>query len=351
MSVMLGRLRQARLYYERARAVAADQSGHLLPTAGLALIDMGDLLREWNDPAAEELVRQGIALTREWLGVGTFEGYLALARIRLAQKDMDGAQREIAHAADLARRYDVSDLDDVMVEAYQAYLWIVRGDLEAAARWCTERGLAAPMTLDTLMEQARRAYPFYHTRELEYTMHARLLLAQDKPREALQLLRLLQAVAETMAREGSVIQILVLQALALQAQGDMAQALVTLGQALAKAGPEGYVRVFVDNGAPMAHLLRLAASRGLEPEYAATLLAAFTAPEQATQPQPLAEPLTSRELDILRFLAADLTSTEIANQLIIAPSTVRSHIKSIYGKLSVHERRQAIQRAKELRLL
>jgi LuxR family maltose regulon positive regulatory protein len=153
-----------------------------------------------------------------------------------------------------------------------------------------------------------------------------------------------------------VINVLVVQAMALQKQGDTLQALTALERVLSLAAPEGYVRVFVDEGEPMVRLLRQAASRGIAPEYASKLLAAFegemkAADSSSTFPSPLVEPLSEREMEVLRLLTTSLSSTEIAEELVISVHTVRSHIKSIYGKLNVHKRMDAIQRAKELGLL
>jgi LuxR family maltose regulon positive regulatory protein len=123
---------------------------------------------------------------------------------------------------------------------------------------------------------------------------------------------------------------------------------------LSLAEPEGYVRIFVDEGEPMAELLRHAASRGIAPTYVAKLLAAFEVEGLAVSPsnlQPLIEPLSERELEVLRLLTTHLSSTEIADELVISVNTVRSHIKSIYSKLNVHSRMDAVQRAKELELL
>jgi LuxR family maltose regulon positive regulatory protein len=127
-----------------------------------------------------------------------------------------------------------------------------------------------------------------------------------------------------------------------------------LGEALSLAEPGGYLRVFLDEGEPMAGLLRQAASRGIAPAYVAKLLAAFepeSAEGAAPQPQPLVEPLSERELEVLRLLAAGLSNPEIAEELVVAVSTVRSHCKSIYGKLGVHRRWDAVQQAQELGLI
>jgi LuxR family maltose regulon positive regulatory protein len=165
---------------------------------------------------------------------------------------------------------------------------------------------------------------------------------------------------------GSVIEILVLQALAHHAQGDMPAALIPLQQALTLAEPEGYIRMFLDEGSPMAQLLREAAARRIMPNYTGKLLAGFEAEQQRSAgesplpdwrgqsspaSQPLIEPLSQRELEVLRLFKTDLSGPEIARELMIALSTVRTHTKSIYSKLNVKNRRAAVQRAAELDLI
>jgi LuxR family maltose regulon positive regulatory protein len=180
--------------------------------------------------------------------------------------------------------------------------------------------------------------------------------------------RLLQA-AEEGGRMGSVIEILVLQALAHQRQGDIPASLAPLERALTLAEPEGYIRIFLDEGLPMAQLLREAAAHGIMPDYTGRLLAAFETegqtsvasagaaplPDRPSQSppasQPLIEPLSQRELEVLRLFKTELSGPEIANQLMIALSTVRTHSKRIYSKLNVKDRRAAVKRAAELNLI
>jgi LuxR family maltose regulon positive regulatory protein len=160
------------------------------------------------------------------------------------------------------------------------------------------------------------------------------------------------------------IEVQMLKALALQAQDSLDQALASLEAALTIAEPGGFVRMLVDEGEAMLQLLRQAATRGIAPEYTSKLVAAFeqppygaplAAPSVPHQPpplvQPLVEPLSERELEVLRLLATGLSNPEIAQRLYIATSTVRSHLKNIYGKLNVHKRWDAVQRAEELGLL
>ena len=184
-------------------------------------------------------------------------------------------------------------------------------------------------------------------------------------REALKVLARAEEFRASTGSTGNLIGVLVLKAIALQALGDEAGALGALQRALLHGEPEGYVRTFIDEGAPMGRLLRKAQASGIYPAYAARLLVALenepamgmTPPEEVDippaveGPQPLAEPLTDRELDVLRLLPTSLAAAEIAGELVVAPSTVRTHIKSIYSKLEVHRRMEAVARARELGLL
>ncbi|MFN3333437.1 MAG: LuxR C-terminal-related transcriptional regulator, partial [Caldilinea sp.] len=179
--------------------------------------------------------------------------------------------------------------------------------------------------------------------------------------EATDLLARLLHAAEAGGRMRSVIELLLLQALTAQRQGDLSSALAALERAMTLAEPEGYVRIFLDEGADMAMLLRRAAVSGVMAAFAEELLAGFTvesqgltgAPPPVLSPatSPLIEPLSQRELEILRLFATELSGPEIAQALVIALSTLRTHTKSIYGKLDVNSRRAAVRRAAELGLL
>jgi LuxR family maltose regulon positive regulatory protein len=162
--------------------------------------------------------------------------------------------------------------------------------------------------------------------------------------------RLLRA-AEEGARTGSVLEILVLQALARQARGDIPAALAALQRALTLAEPEGYVRIFVDEGPPMASLLRAVAKQAAARNYVRWLLAAVNETERDSPvKQALIEPLSERELDVLRLLGTELDGPAIARELVVSLNTMRTHTKNIYAKLAVTSRRAAVRRAAELGL-
>jgi LuxR family maltose regulon positive regulatory protein len=174
----------------------------------------------------------------------------------------------------------------------------------------------------------------------------------DSLDQAAALLARLLAAAENGVRTGSVIEILVLQALTQAARGDLPAALAPVQRALTLAEPEGYVRIFADEGRPMASLLRAVAKTGIAPGYIRRLLT-VTSPTEDERPaaQGLIEPLSAREIDVLRLLGTDLDGPDIARQLVVSLNTVRTHTKNIYAKLGVNNRRAAVRRAKELDLM
>jgi LuxR family maltose regulon positive regulatory protein len=230
----------------------------------------------------------------------------------------------------------------------------MQGNLAEAARWADSSGLHIDDDI---------GYP----REAEYLTLARVLIARGNFAVMHLLERMLRA-AEEGARTGSVIEILALRALALQAQGRRSAALPDLARALTFAEPDGYVRLFVDEGEPMAQLLRLAGAHGIAPAYAARLAALLSGDGQEAErpgpsPQPpspldhaptadlLVEPLTGREIEVLRLLAAGASNREIARKLVVSEGTVKKHIYNVFNKLDVRSRTQVIVRARTLNLL
>jgi len=222
----------------------------------------------------------------------------------------------------------------------------------AAVRWVEESGLSA--------SDEEMSYP----REREYLSLARVRIAQGQAdpagaflHDALHVLDRLLQDAQRKARGSSAIEILLLQALAWQAQAQQDQALAALERALALAEPEGYMRLFLDEGPAMLALLRLAHARGLAPAYLAMLLVAAGEQPSASAAVPtprstlLVEPLTERELEVLHLIAAGASNEEIAERLVIAIGTAKRHVSNIFGKLTVSNRTQAVAHAREIDLL
>jgi LuxR family maltose regulon positive regulatory protein len=227
------------------------------------------------------------------------------------------------------------------------------GYLRAVERWAEARGLRPDGETKSLNDES------------EYLVWARLLIAQDQAGPALKLLARLHQAAKNGDRTGRVIEVLALQALTHESLGDAREALISLERSLSLAEPEGYVRLFVDEGAPMAKLLRQAAAHGIAPDYVGALLAVLDSETKdegrrtelspssfVLRPSsPPVEPLSDRELEVLRLLNTDLSAPEIAAELVVSVNTVRTHIKRIYSKLDAHSRYEAVERAKELGLL
>ncbi|WP_374688531.1 LuxR C-terminal-related transcriptional regulator, partial [Promineifilum sp.] len=363
-----GRLRDAMRIYERALQLAADQGMPAMRGTADMLVGLSELYRERNDlpAAAHYLERSKAQGEHTGLPQSRYRWYAAMAGIRQAEGDLNGAL-DLLNEAD--QRY-MSDFSPNVrpIAARKARLWVDQGRLEQALDWANAQGLS---TED----------PLNYLREYEHMTLARVRLAQHRRdtsdsavREAIELLESLLYAAEKGGRTGSVIELLILQALAFQGMAqpgldNLAAALASLERALRLAEPEGYIRLFIDEGPPMAQLLREAARREILPEYTATLLGAFQAEplarasgeSRAASPAKVApaksttgvlvEPLSERELDVLRLFDTDLSGPEIAGELVIALSTVRTHTKSIYSKLNVNNRRAAVKRAAELGLL
>ncbi len=346
----LGGLREADDLHQRALDLAGAQTlqaGLHPPGVGLAHNGLAGLFYERNDlESATNHADKAVELFKPW-GVteNLLDSYDVLARINLAQSDVSRALSLAQTAVSLVQDPHVPDWLQAVILARQARLRIMAekvqpGQVTAVARWAAEAGLDPD-------EQ-----PSYQ-RELEYILLVRLLQAQGKQDKALALLNRLAHEAETGARSGRLIEIVILKAISLQDIGKRNQALSTLKQALSLAEPQGYLRIFVDEGPPMALLLAQAETRDIAPRYARKILHAFPdmpASKTAVR-QPLLHLLSERELEVLSFLPTGLTGPQIAEKLYLSNNTVKTHMKNIYSKLNVNSRAEAIARAQALSLI
>jgi LuxR family maltose regulon positive regulatory protein len=346
IEIAQARLREAMGTYERGLRLATDREGSVRRGAADMHVGMSELLRERNDL---EAARRHV-LTSQQLGEHSglpqnpYRWRVALARIREVEGDRDGA----VELLDEAERVFNSDYSPEVrpVPALRARVWVAQGKVRDALGWARARGVSADGEVSYL-------------REFEHLTLARALLAHHSAEgaepslsDATRLLERLLRAAEDGSRTGSIIEILAVQALALQARGDIAAGLAALERAMTLAEPEGYVRVFVDEGAPMTALLKAAARGGRPGSYVRRLLAAVRPSEPGTPVRrDVIEPLSERELDVLRLLGTDLNGPDIARTLIVSLNTVRTHTKNIYAKLGVNNRRAAVRRAAELDLL
>ena len=353
-----GRLLKTAELYRQALELVEHQRRHgqpLSPAAGGAYVGLGCLLYERNSLAeAEQYLQTGLSLAEPGAEIAILTaGRIALSRLKLAQHDVAGAFETVRQAQELARQNNDSYWA-AQAAAQQAWLWLSqardRADkraLQAAVRWAAESGLG-------------ETDPPVYLREVEHLALARLLIQQGRQQAGLpaleaasRLLERLRQVTAEAGRAGRTLEVLALLALAYHGQHRPEQALAALDQAFSLARPEGYQRLFLDEGPPMETLLRRAASRGIAPDYVNRLLAAFAAAEPGQQPAgpALVEPLSERELEILHLVAGGRSNQDIARELALTVGTVKWHLNNIYGKLNVRSRTQAVAQARRLKLL
>jgi LuxR family transcriptional regulator, maltose regulon positive regulatory protein len=367
------------------------KAGHILDTidAAFVLADMKLVLGHLHDAVRTcEYALQLATEHGEPMPQGTEDVYTEISKLHREQGDLVAAAQDLATSKNLGEKVmlpdwqhrwciaqarlkeTLGDLDETLdlldeaerffvrtplpnlqpISAMKVRIWVVQGKLGKAQEWAHEKGLSPDDDLSYL-------------REFEHITLARVLIARYKSnrvddfiREAVELLERLLKAAEEGGRLSSVIELLILQALAHQAQGDITPALAPLERALTLAEPEGYVRIFVDEGKPMAELLGKMKSedRTVRKTYVHKLLAAFGTEEirpPSSTLQPLPEPLSEYELEVLRLLRTELSGPEIARQRMVSLNTIRTHTQHIYAKLGVNNRRGAVRRAEELGLL
>jgi len=348
-----GNLDAAQATYRQALAETGESSQ--TATTGPAHVGLAQVLYERDElTAALDHAIRGVALCRQLTFTQSLAtGLAVVARIRHAQGDAAGALAAMGEAGQAGLSPQVVNLLNP-VPSQRARLLLAQGDVRAAGQWTVAAGLRPDDEPD-------------YSREPGYLVLARVLLAQDRSGQALELLDRLHALAAGQGRAGSVIEIGALRALALAACGDHASALGVLTEALTLGCRYGYVRVFADEGAPMRALLaelpaarpgQPHAARGIGPGHLAPLARACgqtdTAPpgsRAAGAAAGLIEPLTGRELEVLRLIAAGKSNQRIAHDLVVALDTVKKHVTHVLGKLGAANRTEAVARARQLGLI
>ncbi|MEO1209352.1 MAG: LuxR C-terminal-related transcriptional regulator [Cyanobacteria bacterium J06638_20] len=357
MGMAQGCLHRAINSCEQSLQLAKEQGDPVLPGTPELYLALSELRYEQGDlAAASQLWLSGETLRqRASLSGAKYLWWVVQAQLKAAEGDLETALDQLQEAEQLYYRTPIPVPDVRPTQALRVRWWLRQERLAEALGWLQECGLSVDDPPDYL-------------REYEHLTLARVLIAQYRRdgtneliHQAIALLTQLLAAAETQERTGSIIKILVVLALAREAQGNVSAAVTSLERALTLAEPEGHIRIFAECGTPMVQLLQECMNRNITPTYTQRLLTALETwgqPQDAAptasvgaSPQPLIEPLSQRELEVLRLLNTELSGPEIANELVVALSTVRTHTKRIYNKLNVTNRRAAVKRAGELDLL
>lgn len=326
------------------------RSWHHFPAVGFLHVALSDLLRERNElSAATEYLESGIKLGQEGAHPHILiVGNIFLSWLRQAEGSLAGSYQAIQTAVQLVKQWQISRFWPIPpAAAHQTRVWIKQGALSAAEEWARASGVDS--------ENAS----FTYLNEADLITLARLLIAQGNWETAVSLLHRLQEVATESGRNGSLIEILILQAITFAAQNHSEDSLPALEQALTLAEPQGYIRIFLDEGEAVRKLIATYQSRPGNQRlgiYAQKLLSAFNTTnvlraKQQSITQNLVDPLSARELEVLRLVAEGLSNQEIAEKLYLSSGTVKVHLKHIFGKLDVGSRTQAAARARELNLL
>jgi LuxR family maltose regulon positive regulatory protein len=341
--------------YQQVLEITAPLGRAAMPAAGIGYVGMAEVAYQRGEfDAAHQHVTEGIPLCRQLNWTQPLAAALVtLAWVRQASGNPGGALEAMCEAERIAPSPSVANLFNP-VPVQRARLLLAQGDIAAVAHWAQERGLRTD------------GEPMYQ-KEREHLVLARVLLAQGQPAEALALLDRLREAAAIQDRADSLIEIGALRALALAATGQEVAALNALAGALTLACPQGYVRVFADEGPPMAALLeKLIAVQRDEPTAAGAQLGCLARLQRAFGRKPaappvrrpgtaavpgLAEPLTPRELDMLRLLAAGKTNQRIARELVLTLDTVKKHVSHVLAKLGAANRTEAVSRGRELDLI
>lgn len=347
-----GNLRQARNTCLQAQTLLTRMGGQL-PIAGYTSVSIGRIEFEWNHmESAIEHLQQGIQQGLQWhVGDIVQYGHIGLAYTLLSLHDFVGVRQSWEQAHTIVEKFG-SDLDKLEIMALQVRLWLAEGDFTDASAWASA--------------WKERNEPIYFQHEGGHLIYARVCITQNKYRDALDLLTLLLPVAEKQRRTRSIVEILVLQSIALECSHAQSQALTTLTRALTFTRSEGYIRLYVDEGEPILRLITILLTEWQRKpqqdtyaltEYVKTLIQSYSYIKNERQTtftagnNSLVEPLSERELEVLQMLAHGASNQEIADTLVVSLSTVKKHVGNILAKLTVTSRTQAIVRARELQIL
>ncbi len=343
-----GRLQDAIITFNESiklsERVSPDGIVNHLPSASNAYNRLGDIFYMLNEmESALEYVKEGIQLAEKWGRANLiWDGYWILASILLSLGDCQGANLAVQKAEIVSRK--ISPFSKSLTDAIQAQVWLDQGEIDAAIRWAEQQDL----TTETDIQ--------FNKLDI-FKVYVHVLLAQNELDHAIQILSRMLAKAEKAGAHGYVVAISLDIALTYQKQGKHTEAIGALTRAVEIGERIGLIRLFVEQGTSLQPMLREILSCGISVEFVKILLLEIDEElgnkkkDVQIPPQKLIEPLSERELQVLRFLDSTLTSEEISRELFVSVNTIRTHIRNIYSKMDVHGRIEAIQKAKDLSLI
>ena len=354
-------------------ALSIAQAAGNIPYTALATECLGQIQELENHLyLAAETYRRSLQLFGDQPPPSANEAYLGLSHIFYEWNDLDAAEQHGQRSLQLARQYDKRIDRFIIGEVFLARLKLAQGDVAGAASMLSQTEQTARQKnftlrlpeiaaaqVQVLLKQTNLSAAAELARRFELPLsQARVLLAQGDSSAALAVLEPFRQQVEARGWADERLRAMVLQAVAFYLKGEKSPAAQVLAEALALAEPGGFIRIFVDEGTPMAHLLSEAAANRIMPDYVGKLLTVFKAEEQKSEDKsyhptaiPLSEPLSQRELEVLQLMAQGLSNREIGERLFLALDTVKGHNRLIFGKLQVQRRTEAVARARELGLL
>jgi LuxR family maltose regulon positive regulatory protein len=340
-----GQLKKAEEKYFQALKIAEDRSNNVLPIGGEALMGLGDLYREQNDlEKAADYLLDGIEQTFLWRDVAAMDGYMALARVRQAENNYPEAYHALDKAFELAEKYDVIDYDDKMVNALRARLQFAQGRMGEVRKWANETGY------DDLDPDKASTDPAFSnlllSRELQF--YSRYLIEIGEIQSAMQWINVQLEKFNKINKVDVLIELNLYLALTHHLLGQKSSVIADLNRVVQLAQNTGFKRLFYDLGPEIMQILRTYKKLLRQTRFLDTLLDGFSAPVPSLTEESLqmTEPLSDREIDVLKYLRTNLTTPEIAEEMMIGVNTVRTHIKNIYQKLGVHKRSAAVRVAR-----
>ena len=350
-SAQTGKLHHAKELFDQAIAIASHEQEHPLPAVSEAFMGVGKVYWEWNQhKIARKYLLESIDHSKRWREFTTIDSYVTLAQIYQTYGDNADANKTIAAARVLAEQSTATESDDKYVACQQAHIWVRQGNLRSAHRWAARRELETYCHAEQLGSTGKISRDVIRLYEL--IVYARLLIAEKQLTKAINILKLVLPALEDFDYTAKIIETHLLSAITKYDLGDASGAISALKKAIRSAQPEGYTRIFLDERTSVVRLLQELITLGEPADFAENLLEQSS--RSAVKPKTkttLVEPLSERELEILRMLRTELSAPEIADHLHIAVTTMRTHTKNIYSKLGVHSRFEAVAKAEELNLL